>query len=188
MKENSIAVTGRFQPFHLDHLDLVLQAIESSDSVIVGITNPDLRSLVGDSASPHRHRPDANPFTYFERCQIIEQALLAAGLSASQFTIVPFPLDTPSVWHSYIPISYRQLVRTFETWEHRKVELLEAGGYEVKAITGDRNTRISASDIRAAMATGGDWQRWVPEGAAAVLASFGSDELARRCAAADATT
>ena len=116
-----LAVTGRFQPFHLDHLDLVLTAASDCEQVIVGITNPDTRSLVADKASAHRHRKDANPFSYFERHAMITAALTAAGLLRTQFVIVPFPLDAPESWASYVPMHAIQLVRTFAKWENRKV-------------------------------------------------------------------
>lgn len=183
MPARSFAVTGRFQPFHNDHLDLVMTAAREGGRLIVGITNPDHRSRVEDPASAHRHRDAANPFSYFERSDMIARALLDSGLPMSAFTIVPFPLEAPALWHNYIPAKTVQLVRTFAKWEHRKVEMLEMGGYTVRTLPGDLQTRISATDIRAALATGGDWQSQVPPGAADVLLSLGADELARRCRA-----
>lgn len=177
-----LAVTGRFQPFHTDHLDLVLRAASDCYQLIVGITNPDIRSLVPDSASVHRHRKDANPFTYFERHSMITGALTQAGLSRDRFAIVPFPLDAPESWPSYVPLHFAQLVRTFAKWENKKVEILRAGGYQVRAIPGDLRSRICASDIRAAMAAGADWRKHVPAGTQEFLSTIGDEELALRCA------
>lgn len=182
MRTPLFAVTGRFQPFHSDHLDLVLQAVDDGGSVIVGVTNPDARSRVRDSQSPHRHRDDANPFSYVERQAMIASSLSAAGLARTQFAIVPFPLDVPQVWHDYIPSHAVQLVRTFTKWEDKKVELLRAGGYEVRAIPGDQRSRISASDVRAAMVAGADWREHLPQGTVEVLSAIGDVELASRCA------
>lgn len=180
MRTPLIAVTGRFQPFHSDHLQLILKAIGESERVIVGITNPDVRSLVRDPQSPHRHRQDANPFSYFERQEMIARSL--ETLSESRFAIVPFPLDAPSLWHDYIPPDAVQLVRTFAKWEDRKVELLRSGGYEVRAIPGDVRSRIAASDVRRAIAAGDDWRQNLPEGTVAVLSEIGDEELRGRCA------
>ena len=95
--------------------------------------------------------------------------------------IVPFPLDAPESWASYVPMHAIQLVRTFAKWENRKVEILRAGGYQVRAIPGDVRSRINASDIRAAMAAGADWREHVPAGTAEVLSALGDETLARRC-------
>jgi bifunctional NMN adenylyltransferase/nudix hydrolase len=51
---------GRFQPFHLGHLDTVQQALDQADKVIM---------LVGSS---NRSRSIKNSFTYEERKQMIE--------------------------------------------------------------------------------------------------------------------
>ena len=181
MRTPIIAVTGRFQPFHSDHLELILSAASDCGRVIIGITNPDARSRVEEPQSPHRHRNDANPFTYFERQEMVARSLRA--LLPDRLTIVPFPLDTPQYWCDYIPRHAIQLVRTFAKWEDRKVEILRAGGYEVRAIPGDVDARISASDIRAAMAAGTAWHDWVPAGTASVLSAMGDEELMRRCTA-----
>ena len=178
----SVAITGRFQPFHLDHLALVRHGFEFADKIIVGVTNPDTRSLKSDPASDHRHKPEANPFTFNERLTMIEQSLVEEGISRELFTIVPFPLDTPAIWRDCIPLSNLQLVRTFETWEYRKSELLEAGGYAVKTIEGNPAARISGRDIRDAMSNGAEWQHLVPTGTADTLLSIGLDEIRRRCA------
>ena len=177
-----IAVTGRFQPFHNDHLELTMVGVEECGRVVLGITNPDVRSRVEDSQSLHRHSKEANPFTYFERQRIIARSLTMAGLEPTQFDIVPFPLEAPRLWHDYIPPHAVQLVRTFTKWEDRKIEMLRSGGYEVRGIPGNARTRISASDIRAAMAAGTDWREQLPAGAVDVLSEFGDVELARRCA------
>ena len=182
MRSPLIAVTGRFQPIHNDHLDLMLGAVDECGQLIVGVTNPDARSRVVDSASPHRHRATANPFSYFERHSLIARSLTTAGLKLAQFTIVPFPLEAPELWHDYIPKHAVQLVRTFTKWEDRKVELLRSGGYEVRAIQGNVETRISATDVRAAMAAGTDWRKHLPAGAIRELTAMGDEELARRCA------
>lgn len=181
MRTPLIAVTGRFQPFHTDHLELILRAVGESDRVIVGITNPDARSRIQDSQSPHRHRDDANPFSYFERQMMIARSLLAAGLAQAQFTIVPFPLEAPELWDGYIPRHAVQLVRTFTKWEDRKVELLRRGGYEVQAIPGDLQWRIAASDVRRAIVAGGDWREHLPQGTVEVLSEIGEQELRSRC-------
>lgn len=38
-----VAVCGKFQPFHNDHLKYVLSAFEFGEHVIIGVTNPDLQ-------------------------------------------------------------------------------------------------------------------------------------------------
>ena len=147
------AVTGRFQPFHRGHLDLVDLAVAEADEVVIGITNPDPASWREHADSAHRHRPESNPFTYWERHRMISAALVDAGL-AGRCTIVPFPLDRPDVWSDYIPNDAVQFVRAFTPWERAKAEQLRAGGYDVRVIEGDPESAIRASSIRAAWREG----------------------------------
>ncbi|MEO1575526.1 MAG: adenylyltransferase/cytidyltransferase family protein [Pseudomonadota bacterium] len=182
------AVTGRFQPFHNDHLELVSHAMARADAVIIGITNPDERSRIADVASAHRHTEAANPFSYFDRQRIVRAALLGAGFAPGSFTIVPFPLDQPGVWADYIPAQAVQFVRVFSPWERRKAELLESGGYAVEVLEGDPATRIHATEIRRAIGEGRPWAHWLPEGAIEVLRSIVASSPAPREPATQGTT
>jgi len=57
-------IHGRFQPFHLGHLEYLKGAAERSEAVFVGITNPDPTRIREESSDPLRHLPESNPFTY----------------------------------------------------------------------------------------------------------------------------
>lgn len=175
------AVTGRFQPFHDDHLDLVLHGLGQADRVVVAITNPDRRSQVRQGSSAHRHLDSANPFTYLERVRVVTAALLAAQVPAHRFDVVPFPLDVPCVWASYVAPGTVQVVRVFTAWEADKADALEQHGYPVLRLTGSTEDRISASDVRSAMRAGLPWEHLVPDGAREALLALGRDQLRRRC-------
>lgn len=176
------AVTGRFQPFHVDHLALVRHALERFDRLCVAITNPDQRSQRAEPSSSHRHLETSNPFTYRERSRAITAALRRAEVPAERFDVVPFPLDAPSVLASYVPPDAIQVVRIFSEWERDKSDTLEGYGYTVLRLQGSIEDRVSASDIRSAIAEGRPWQHLVPPGIAEVLLEGGEAALRARCA------
>ncbi|WP_225983776.1 adenylyltransferase/cytidyltransferase family protein [Epidermidibacterium keratini] len=150
--EMSLAcVTGRFQPVHRQHVELFIRAAQEADHLIVAITNPDpgARHLAKQSA--HRHLESANPFSYFERVQLLQAALIGVPVPS---TIVPFDLSRPEHWHDYVPASAIQFVRAFSEWEREKANRLSDGGYRVTLIDGDPTSKISATDVRAAIAAG----------------------------------
>ncbi len=60
---NLLVFIGRFQPFHLGHLNVVKQALDLSDKVLI---------LVGSANQP---RTPKNPFTFEERKEMIEYSL-----------------------------------------------------------------------------------------------------------------
>ncbi len=161
-------VTGRFQPVHGQHLELFEIALQFSEHLVVAVTNPDSRSLFQSTSSTHRHREQDNPFTYFERVALLRAALAERGL-LEKTTILPFDLGAPEQWAEYVPLTARQYVRIYSAWERDKAELLRAAGYAVVALDGDVAGRLSSSEIRARMATGGDWQSLVPAATVAPL-------------------
>lgn len=164
-----IAVTGRFQPLHNDHLDLMEHALAMADDLVVGITNPDTRSLVEHPESSHRHTDDANPYTYFERAAWVTEALREAGVPWERVTITPFPLERADLWQSYIPADTVQLIRAYSPWERAKAAALEAC-YPVVVLDGDPAARIAASDIRAMIRTADPaWRELVPAAVARTL-------------------
>lgn len=185
VKYDCIAITGRFQPFHLDHMDLVQRGLSLATDVIIGITNPDRRSWKSVSTNAHRHRASANPFTYLERVRIIDAALQAARVPSARYNFVPFPLDDSRVWSDYVPYSTPQLVRAYSDWEHDKAQTLQSAGYKVELIEGDPDQKISASQVRAAMAAGESWQQWLPQGAVQVLSGLSGGNLKQRCGCVD---
>jgi nicotinamide mononucleotide adenylyltransferase len=176
-----LAVTGRFQPFHHDHLALVLELLTRAERVIVGITNPDDRSLQAVPTSSHRHRVEANPFGFLARKRMIEAALTRAGVPSDRYDVVPFPLDAPEVWSSYIPLGTTQVVRVYSEWESAKAAGLADGGYPVLELQGDLATRLSATDVRAAMREGRAWRHLVPDGAREVLEGIDAQARERAC-------
>ncbi|WP_300013614.1 cytidyltransferase [Pseudonocardia sp.] len=146
-------VTGRFQPVHDQHLELIGIALADCAHVIVAVTNPDLGAHHEEATSAHRHTAAANPFTYYERARLLGAALAGAGWAA-RTTVVPFDLTRPAHWAEYVPLGARQYVRAYDGWERQKAAGLRAGGYRVALLAGDPATKHSATDVRAALATG----------------------------------
>lgn len=178
-----VCVTGRFQPVHDDHLRLFRTALRAGDRLIVAVTNPDPGTRRAEPTSEHRHLADANPFTYYERVELLTAALASgegsAGTRGADVYIVPFDLARPEHWSHYVPLSAVQYVGVYGPWEREKVRRLAAGGYQVVEVPGDESTRRSATAIRSVLRTGQDWEQLVPPSTVAVLRML----LARRGAA-----
>lgn len=165
-------VTGRFQPVHVQHVELFEIALRAADHLVIAVTNPDHTARHEESTSNHRHTDGANPFGYFERLRLLEAALDGTGLSG-RASVVPFDLTRPQVWPEYVPLRARQFVRVYDAWEREKADRLAAAGYEVTVLDGDPETRVSASDIRRALASGDAWVDRVPPTTVPVLRAMG---------------
>jgi nicotinamide-nucleotide adenylyltransferase len=162
-------VHGRFQPFHNGHLEYLTGAAERCDEVFVGITNPDPERVKPEAADPLRHLPESNPYTYVERLLMVEGAAADAGIAAERLHVIPFPVNEPELWRAYVPDDVVQFIRLFSGWGGTKLERLRAAGYEVVVLDEGAEKEISGAEVRQALGEGGDWERLVPPGVAAVL-------------------
>ena len=162
-------IHGRFQPFHNGHLEYLRGAVERSDEVFVGITNPDPARIKPEAADPLRHLPESNPYSYVERLLMVKAAAADVGIDAGRLHVIPFPVNEPELWDAYVPRDVVQFIRLFSDWGRTKVERLREAGYEVVVLDEGSEKELSGADVRAAIREGGDWERLVPRGVATVL-------------------
>jgi nicotinamide-nucleotide adenylyltransferase len=164
-------VHGRFQPFHNEHLAYLRWAHSYGTHLFIGITNFDRTAIQKEVTSNHRHTAFANPFTYWERAAMIQDALLEAGIDPTQFTIVALPIHAPEKWSEFVPIDPNEsihLLRVFSEWEQEKVSRLQLAGYQVITEVGSPKL-ISASTIREAILLDKNYSDLVPPAVAVWL-------------------
>lgn len=167
-----ISFTGRFQPFHCQHLEMVRFALHRASKVLIGITNPDEQHREQHPSSRHRHLAESNPLSLWQRRQLIEAALTQDGIAKSSWNIVAFPLEKSEQWPALVPRGTPQLVRVFSQWEREKVCRFEMAGYPTLVIEGDPATRLSASDVRTTLRNTHRVPTSVPPGARELLSCW----------------
>ena len=162
-------VHGRFQPFHVGHLEYLRGTAARCEEVFVGITNPDPERIRPEASDPLRHLPESNPFTYVERLLMVKAAAQDAGIELSRIHVIPFPVNEPELWHAYVPEDVVQFIRLFSDWGGTKLERLREAGCEVVVLDEGSAKEVSGADVRAALREGGDWESLVPPRVADVL-------------------
>jgi nicotinamide-nucleotide adenylyltransferase len=165
-------IHGRFQPFHLGHLEYLRGAAERSDEVFVGITNPDPARIRPEESDPLRHLPESNPWSYAERLQMVKAAAGDLELDLVRLHVIPFPVNEPELWPAYVPDGVTQYIRLFSDWGGTKLERLREAGYDVVVLDEGAEKEISGAEVREALRSGGDWASLVPPGVARVIRSF----------------
>src|SRR6266566_4336317 len=154
---------GRFQPLHNEHLEYLLAAKKNCEFLWIGITMPDITPLHLNPLGRYRERPDANPLTYFERTQIIREALCESGIHPLAFNFVPFPIESPGSLQNYLPLEVPCLTTVCETWNREKIVVLEKLGYRVLVLFERENKQITGLDIRNRIIDeDSSWQAMVP--------------------------
>lgn len=166
-------IHGRFQPFHREHADYARWAARDCSRLIVGITNADPSHIEPEDAEPKRHKPKHNPFTYFERHQMIQKFLQNSAIDCD-VSIVPFPINKPELWHHYVPESVTHYVNILEQWHEIKVKRIESYNREVVTKRGERT--VSSESIRERIANGQEWESDVPTPVAKFIIDIGGDE------------
>ena len=170
-------VHGRFQPLHNGHLEYLLRARDRCRRLVVGITNPDPARVRAEAASPHRHEPGSNPFTFFERAVMVRDVLLAEGLRSREFVVVPFPINAPELCRYYVPAGAVHFVRVYSDWEREKVRRLRDHGFTVEVIDPGKEKEVSGAEVRRLLRSGLPWEHLVPDSTANIVR--GSPALGR---------
>ena len=166
MKNNKVigVVHGRFQPFHIGHLDYVLTALNKCDFLYIGIANPD-PSLTKPHKTNHLiAKSTSNPFTYYERLTMIKKTLIYSGINENRFEIVPFPINFPQYIKYYVPINSIFFITIYDNWGYAKKEILRKQGFKIEVLEeGNKNLKIAeGTKIRELMINGMKWKNFVP--------------------------
>lgn len=168
MTQRVACFTGRFQPFHNQHLEVLSALGHKFDLIIIGVTNPDIANLQEHSASQHRHTDAANPFSYESRVKIINDSISELSeLKGAEVKVIPFDLTAPESWQ--VPANTVFALRIFSPWEASKLALFSDLGFEVMELLAPEN-KLSASDIRASLAANDNtWESLVAQGAISTI-------------------
>jgi nicotinamide mononucleotide adenylyltransferase len=141
----------------------ILVAKERCDFLWIGITQYNIRNLKKSPADPHRQENFHNPFTYFERVEMIKGALLDSGFSLRQFDIIPFPIDEPNLLQDFLPINVTIFTTIYDDWNKHKIEILKKQGYKVEILWEDSIKAVEGINIRNQIAIGDNkWEKNVP--------------------------
>ena len=169
-------IHGRFQLFHNDHLNYARLAKAQCRKLIVGITSPENATLIREEVDPHRSEAASNPFTYFERYEMIKLALLEAGIPREDFEIVPYPIERPEILYNYVPLSATSFFTIYDKWGYEKLERLSALGYGTVVLFDDREKKMCSTERREKIVAGTEWRDMVPPAVYEYITTHGLTE------------
>ena len=154
---------GRFQPLHKGHMEYLLAAKAECDFLWIGITQYNIRSLLDNPVDHRRTRPQDNPLTYFERVQLIMDALVEEGVRREEFGTLPFPIEAPEQLSDFLSTDLVVFTTVYDDWNRHKIRVLEAAGYEVRVLWEREHKEYRGSEVRHGIRHGGtDWHDLVP--------------------------
>ena len=160
-------LVGRFQPFHLGHLEAVRYALKRVAYLYV---------VVGSAQRSHERD---NPFTAGERIAMIKSALDANGVDPSKWMAIPIAdADSHSLWVSSVVSMVPKFDIVF-TNDALTFLLFKEEGMEVRAVPYLDRSRYSATNVRDRILERKDWVSLVPPEVAKLVKRFGGVERVR---------
>lgn len=175
------SVHGRFQPLHNGHLKYILGAKQYCDFLWVGVTQYNIHSLLDSPEDPHRRQQVHNPMTYFERVEMITNALLDSGLARNEFYTIPFPIEIPDCLPDFLPISVPVFTTIYDKWNRHKIEILKAKGYKVIILWEESMKLIDGIRIRELIYIGDkSWKGEVPTATVKIIEKYGIEDRIRK--------
>lgn len=145
---------GRFQPFHLGHLDAIKMVLTSVDELVI---------VIGSAQYSHTTN---NPFTAGERLLMVRQALQEAGVDISRLWIVPVPdVHLHMLWVSALE-GYTPNFNVVYSNEPLTRRLFMEKGYAVKNIRFFERKNYNSTLVREKMLKDDSWALLVPKSVA----------------------
>jgi nicotinamide-nucleotide adenylyltransferase len=155
---------GRFQPFHIGHLDVV-EEMENAN---------DLEELLIGIGSAQYSNTYYNPFTAEEREQMIRKGL---HIKKPYHIINIDDLNDYPRWVPYVESLCPEFHVVYAGNTIVK-KLFEERGYETREMNNIH--KISGTEVRKMMINGGTWQLYVPDGTKDVILQIGGVERLRK--------
>jgi len=164
---------GRFQPFHLGHLDAVKQILQENSELII---------VVG--SAQYSYTLD-NPFTAGERIEMIKIGLEAAGIDLRRIMIIPIPdIGEHSIWVARLKSMLPQFDVAYTNNQFVRLLLEEQNITVIEPRLLNRE-ELNATNIRNLMISNGNWQSLLQPEVARYIENIGGDERIRRIASSD---
>ncbi|MFQ5891675.1 MAG: nicotinamide-nucleotide adenylyltransferase [Candidatus Methanofastidiosia archaeon] len=155
---------GRFQPFHLGHLQIVKEILGNCKELIIAI---------GSAQISHTFE---NPFTAGERFLMIKKALENEGIDLSRVHILPiYDTKRHSIWVEHL----KSLTPEFDVVysnEPLTTRLFKEANYKVRTTELIKRESYSGENIRKYILSGKNWKEFVPKGVAEVIRDIGGVE------------
>ena len=148
---------GRFQPFHLGHLELVKQILNDCDEVIIALTGSQFNYIEKD------------PFTSGERIEMIHETLKENKIDLGRCYIVAIENQfNVATWASYLKSSLPHFDKVYSGNDY-VVMLLADFGYTVVSPKFLDRDQYNATKIRKMIANDDQWEKLVPPSVSQII-------------------
>ena len=155
-------LVGRFQPFHLGHVDAIKFALEQVENLWLGI------------GSSNRNLEKNNPFSADERKEMIQNSIDSIMSKKIQIFYIP-DLEDHKKWIENIDeiVPKYDMVFSNDEMTHH---LYSKRNMKVISIPFTNRDDLSGTNIREKIQSGQNWDHLVPEGTKKTLETIGAKD------------
>ncbi|MFC1507144.1 nicotinamide-nucleotide adenylyltransferase [Thermoproteota archaeon] len=151
---------GRFQPFHLGHLEVVKLILSKVDELII---------VVGSAQYSHTK---SNPFTVGERIRMIRESLKEAKINLDRVQITPITdVNVHGIWVHHISLYVGKIDTVFSN-DPLTSQLFNEARFRVDSIPFFKREVYSATEIRNRILTDHNWRELVPKSVSNIIDSI----------------
>lgn len=175
-------VNGRFQILNLKHMEYILAAKMRCQKLFIGLTNPDTMHTRDSVNDENRSTKAANPLTYYERYEMIRGAMREFKVPASEYDILPFPINCPEYILQYTPKDATYYMSICDEWDEEKYKILRSLDLNIEILwrKAPADKGITSSWIRSCIATDQEWAHLVPKSVYQYMTEHRLDERVKR--------
>lgn len=158
-------VFGRFQIFHLKHMEYILAAKMRCKKLYIGITHSDITAFKAtNELDVNGITKQDNPMTYLERLEMVQKAVADFGIPKDAYEIIPFPISQPELIAQYAPKDATYYMNVCSKWDETQCEILKKLGLNVEILIkkAPEEVAVSSTKIRKLMVEGKEWKQFVP--------------------------
>jgi len=167
---------GRFQPFHIGHLDAIKYALENVEELVI---------VIGSAQYSHNNH---DPFTAGERLMMVHNALLEANVDLSKVWVVPVPdVHLHMLWVSAVE-GYTPKFNVVFSNEPLTRRLFMEAGYPVKELPLFDRKQYTSTLVRQKMLQDASWTKLVPKAVAKFIKEIDGVNRLRDLARTDKVT
>lgn len=173
MEPQRALIFGRFQPFHLGHLEVIKWALKSFDEIVL---------LIGMADESHTHR---NPFTAGERIWMIRESLKEENIGLDRIITATVPTMNVYVGNAFYILNLVPKIQAIITRNPIIAQVFKDAGLRVVVPPDFNREKFRGTTIRQMMLKGEKWEDCVPKAVVRIVYTLNGVERLKKANSSD---
>ena len=173
---------GRFQPLHFGHFEFIEAALERTNKLYIGITNPFFEAIEAinyQSSDRGRGRPESNIFSFKERKRMID-SLMDRYFGQKEYEVLECDLNQFNQIVKGLPDNTILMTTIYDIWGKEKLNLFKNSKRPTEVLWNRDKKITNAGHVRHHLMNGKEWKTYVPMSTQKIIDDIGLDNIINR--------